>query len=90
MRDQQIFLDLLWTVCCFNPTNPSNTGSGSTSKPDVNKESSSHDRKLTSGVSKAMALMLIELVTSDVMYNGIPWPEEDFMKVTIERYVYLR
>ena len=25
------------------------------------------------------------MVTPDVMYNGLPWPEEEFTKVTIER-----
>lgn len=41
--------------------------------------------KLSAELAKFMALLLIELVTPDVMYNGIPWPDEDFMKVTIER-----
>ena len=36
-------------------------------------------------VGRSMALLLIEQVAPDVMYNGIPWPEEEFMKVTIER-----
>ena len=38
-------------------------------------------------VGRALALLLVELVAPDVMYNGIPWPEEDFMKVTVERSV---
>ncbi len=40
-------------------------------------------------VSVAMArhlgLLLIELVAPDVIYNGTPWPEEEFMRVTTER-----
>lgn len=35
--------------------------------------------------SKQLALLLVELVTPDVMYNGLPWPDEEFTKVTIER-----
>jgi len=35
--------------------------------------------------NKQLALMLVEVVSPDIMYNGLPWPEEDFMKVTVER-----
>jgi len=34
---------------------------------------------------KKLALQLVEVVSPDIMYNGIPWPEEEFMKVTMER-----
>ena len=42
-------------------------------------------RKISAEVAKYMAVLLIEQVTPDIMYNGIPWPEEEFMKVTVER-----
>ena len=29
--------------------------------------------------------MMVENISPDIMYNGLPWPEEEFMKVTIER-----
>ena len=35
--------------------------------------------------SKQMALLMVEMVSPDVMYNGLPWPDEEFIKVTIER-----
>jgi len=35
--------------------------------------------------AKQLALMLVEIISPDIMYNGLPWPEEEFMKVTIER-----
>ena len=35
--------------------------------------------------SKQLALMLVEIISPDIMYNGLPWPEEEFIKVTIER-----
>lgn len=31
--------------------------------------------------NKSMALLLVEVVSPDVMYNGWPWPDEDFTKV---------
>eukprot|EP00088_Acartia_fossae_P015075 TRINITY_DN1817_c0_g1_i3.p1 TRINITY_DN1817_c0_g1~~TRINITY_DN1817_c0_g1_i3.p1 ORF type:complete len:989 (+),score=197.31 TRINITY_DN1817_c0_g1_i3:38-3004(+) len=34
---------------------------------------------------KKLALQLVEMVSPDIMYNGIPWPEEEFIKVTMER-----
>ena len=34
---------------------------------------------------RSLALMIVELVVPDVMYNGWPWPEEEFTRVTMER-----
>lgn len=36
------------------------------------------------------ALLLVEYLSTDVMYNGLPWPEEEFMKVTMERDLQIR
>lgn len=36
------------------------------------------------------ALLLVEYLSTDVMYNGLPWPEEEFTKVTIERDLQIR
>ncbi|XP_064071153.1 integrator complex subunit 5 [Vanessa tameamea] len=41
--------------------------------------------------STSISLLLVELVSPDVMYNGLPWPDEDFTKqVSIERELYMR
>ncbi|XP_046389337.1 integrator complex subunit 5 [Ischnura elegans] len=37
-----------------------------------------------------VSLLLVEIVSPDVMYNGLPWPEEEFCKVTIERDLQIR
>jgi len=37
-----------------------------------------------------LALILVELISPDVMYNGLPWPEEEFCKVTVERDQHIR
>lgn len=34
--------------------------------------------------------MLVELVSPDVMYNGLPFPDEEFTKVTMERDLLIR
>lgn len=31
-----------------------------------------------------VSLLLVELVSPDVMYNGLPWPDEEFTKVRIK------
>ncbi|PSN39828.1 hypothetical protein C0J52_19183 [Blattella germanica] len=37
-----------------------------------------------------VSLLLVELISPDVMFNGLPWPEEDFCKVTVERDLHIR
>lgn len=37
-----------------------------------------------------MALLLVEIVSPDVMYNGLPWPDEEFSKITMERDLHIR
>ncbi|XP_065173710.1 integrator complex subunit 5 isoform X2 [Atheta coriaria] len=37
-----------------------------------------------------ISLTLVQLVSPDVMYNGLPWLEEEFSKVTIERDLLIR
>ena len=29
---------------------------------------------------KQLAILLVDLVSPDVMYNGLPWPEEEFTR----------
>ena len=42
------------------------------------------------GAATITYLLLVELVSSDVMYNGLPWPTEEFSKVTMERDLHIR
>lgn len=37
-----------------------------------------------------VSLLLVELVSTDVMYNGLPFPDEEFSKVTMERDLLIR
>lgn len=38
-----------------------------------------------------VSLLLVELVSTDVMYNGLPWPDEELLnKVTMERDLHIR
>lgn len=38
----------------------------------------------------SVSLLLVEMVSPDVMYNGLPWPDEEFSKVTMERDLEIR
>lgn len=37
----------------------------------------------------AFASLLVECITPDCMFNDLPWPDEDFLKVTIERDLHI-
>ncbi|EDV49193.1 integrator complex subunit 5 [Drosophila erecta] len=37
-----------------------------------------------------VSLLLVELVSTDVMYNGLPFPDEEFTRVTMERDMQIR
>lgn len=53
-------------------------------------EGGANGYKLTSEGFCQLSHLLVELVSSDVMYNGIAWPEEEFTRVTIERDLLIR
>ncbi|XP_037956882.1 integrator complex subunit 5 [Teleopsis dalmanni] len=38
----------------------------------------------------SISLLLLELVCPDIMYNGLPFPEEEFTKVTMERDLFIK
>ncbi|XP_054715495.1 integrator complex subunit 5-like [Uloborus diversus] len=39
---------------------------------------------------KIVALLMVEIVSPDVMFNGLPWPDEDYLKVTVERDLHIK
>jgi len=82
MHNRQLLLEALWTSSCrrvsSRPSATVDSVHGSSVADDA-------DRRLSAEVAKHLAQTLVELVTPDVMYNDIPWPDEDFVHVTIER-----
>lgn len=48
------------------------------------------ERAVVTEAFTTVSLLLVEFVSPDVMYNGLPWPEEEFQKVTIERDLQIR
>ena len=77
-------MDILAVCSCHRNTLAHNTSApDARNSPSPGKEEKK--KQLSSHIAKFLALQVIELVTPDVMYNGIPWPEEDFAKITVER-----
>lgn len=51
----------------------------------------SDDQMRTIDGFATVSLLLVELVSTDVMYNGLPWPDEELLnKVTMERDLHIR
>lgn len=48
------------------------------------------DHQGTADGFTALSLLLVEMVSPDVMYNGMPWPEEEFNRITMERDLQIR
>ena len=87
MHNRQLLIEALWTCSCRRTSNNPPAAVDSANK-DGHSSSvvEDADRRLSAEVAKHLAQTLVELVTPDVMYNDIPWPDEDFIHVTIERY----
>jgi len=86
IHNRQLLIEALWTCSCRRTSNRPVVAIDS-----VNEDAhgcsvaDDSDRRLSAEVAKHLAQTLVELVTPDVMYNDIPWPDEDFVHVTIER-----
>ncbi|KAG8227424.1 hypothetical protein J437_LFUL000433 [Ladona fulva] len=77
--------------CCTVPSNVSKEGENDMSSNQLSCVSKSNTTASVSLDAVSMvSLLLVELISPDVMYNGLPWPEEEFCKVTIERDLQIR
>jgi len=86
MHNRQLLIEALWTCSCRRTSNRSVAAFESASKDaHISSVAEDADHRLSAEVAKHLAQTLVELVTPDVMYNDIPWPDEDFVHVTIER-----
>jgi len=82
MHNRQLLLEALSTASCRRVPSHSTAATDTIHGLSV---ADGGDRWLSAEVAKHLAQTLVELVTPDVMYNDIPWPDEDFVHVTIER-----
>ncbi|KAM7364141.1 integrator complex subunit 5 omd isoform 1-T6 [Cochliomyia hominivorax] len=51
---------------------------------------SDYDHQTVVESYSTISLLLVEMVSTDVMYNGLPFPDEEFTKVTMERDLLIR
>lgn len=57
---------------------------------EVATETEIGSQPVSAEVTEVLAKLMVEMVSPDVIYNAIvPWPEEEFMKITVERFVVL-
>ncbi|XP_014681622.1 PREDICTED: integrator complex subunit 5-like isoform X2 [Priapulus caudatus] len=79
--NRQLFLDVVQACSLYHPNDETDT-----MELDIAMET---EQLVTAepGVAalEAIALMLTEMATPDVLYNQIDWPEEAFARCTVER-----
>ena len=68
------FVSLLFKLCHYHL----NLG------PSNNRERD-QAREKSKDATKQLSLLMVDLISPDIMYNGLPWPEEEFTRVTVER-----
>jgi len=86
MHNRHLLIEALWSCSCRRTSNRPVVIIDSVNKDAYGSSVVDHsDRCLSAEVAKHLAQTLVELVTPDVMYNDIPWPDEEFVHVTIER-----
>lgn len=71
-----MFLSVLLNVCMAVTLNGDN-GNGKEHQPP------SKIPQVSPEAMRKVALLLVEIVSPDVMFNGLPWPEEEFSKVML-------
>lgn len=69
-----LFLSSLLNICMAIPVNGDN-GNG------TKDHHHARNFQVSTEAMRKVALLLVEIVSPDVMFNGLPWPEEEFSKV---------
>ncbi len=82
-HNRQVMLDLLW-ICCTQNSTPAANGE----PMEVDQPKGEQAGAISTAMARHVGLLLIELVAPDVIYNGTPWPDEEFTKITVERCVF--
>ncbi|XP_064649352.1 integrator complex subunit 5-like [Lineus longissimus] len=93
--DQQIFnkqclIEALLLCGCLEPGMPEHPlDSHHDMEVDHHHDQQPHTenskKMLSSTASHTLAQILVHVAMPDTLYNDIPWPDEDFMRVTVQR-----
>jgi hypothetical protein len=79
----ELLLSVLLSVCMAVPENPIASGEwndGGTVELSSNPKEKG--QLVSVDAMKRVALLLVEIVSPDVMFNGLPWPDEEFSRVS--------
>ncbi|ESO83763.1 hypothetical protein LOTGIDRAFT_236428 [Lottia gigantea] len=89
-RNVQLFIEVLW-LCCLEVKIADNDNchllDEATHQP--NSPEPTWRRDVGDITARNIGCNLVELITLDVLYNDLLWPDEEFNKVTIERDLYV-
>ncbi|GFX69751.1 integrator complex subunit 5, partial [Trichonephila clavipes] len=77
LLNKQVILDIIQACCRASWRFP------------LDDVPSNNNHSLIPGM-KIVALLMVELISPDVMFNGLPWPDEDYLKVTVERDLHIK
>ncbi|GFQ95479.1 integrator complex subunit 5 [Trichonephila clavata] len=77
LLNKQVILDIIQACCRASWRFP------------LDDAPSNNNHSLIPGM-KIVALLMVELISPDVMFNGLPWPDEDYLKVTVERDLHIK
>lgn len=78
----KLFLSVLLNVSMAIPVNGGENGGGKDHQEEEEKEEQGQKSQVSVEAMRKIALLLVEIVSPDVMFNGLPWPEEEFSKVS--------
>ncbi|XP_064616946.1 integrator complex subunit 5-like [Liolophura sinensis] len=84
-RNKSHLLDVLWLASSIVSVSHYHGSGDAVSMETDSGEVNTRGSGPSPTLSRKIAGMLVHLVTPDVLYNSIAWPEEDFLRATIER-----
>jgi hypothetical protein len=81
----QLFLSCVISVCMASPPNgrSADSGTATPSESSGKGKRENPEPEVSVEAMRKVALLLVEIVSPDVMFNGLPWPEEEFSKVKL-------
>ena len=79
-RNHHFLLEILWQCCQDNKSVPQTPGEG-----EDHRTSKTYSLTVSGDLSRMIGSLIVELTTPDVLYNNRFWPEEESLKMSVER-----
>ena len=81
IRNHHYLLDMIWMSCQGKRSIPQSPVDGE----EHHRTSKKYSLTITADLSRIIGSLIVELTTPDVLYNNRFWPEEESLKMTVER-----